>query len=440
MLLKFMFLICGIAVCAAPAVAQDRPAESPDPAILLLMDSSKSMSKDAGGGTTRIAAAKAAVDKVVGGLPDDAQVGLRVYGSKVSGTTRRAGCRDTEQTAPVAAGGAADVIRGVKSLQPTGFTPIGRSLREAPDDFPADAERKTLILVSDGGDNCAPPDPCKVARDVAKQGIELTIQVIGLQVSDRAREQLKCIAEAGGGTYVDAEDPEALSDELGAAFSRARRVYEPTGTAIEGGLTPEQAAPVKPGQYVDDLVPGEKKYYAIEVARKQRLFVSGVPVVPGGLDGGGAFRVALSNPLGEEIDSNQDLFSARQTVDGTIDAETIRGEYVGVSGDDDYAKPGKYVVDVSLDEGNLTSISVPVELLFQVLGPNDPPRPVAGPAPESQSASAAAREPKEAAERTAGGGGEGGVSPLVLVLVGIATLAVGAIGAWWLAPRLGVGR
>ena len=46
------------------------------------------------------------------------------------------------------------------------------------------------------------------------------------------RRQLQCIADAGGGTYVDANDPDALRRELLAAFARAFRAYEPSGTPV----------------------------------------------------------------------------------------------------------------------------------------------------------------------------------------------------------------
>ena len=91
------------------------------------------------------------------------------------------------------------------------------------------------MLVTDGGDNCAPPDPCKAAEEVAKRGVEMSISVVGFQVNDRVRRQLRCIARAGGGSYVDVDDADQLGGELSALLSRAFRSYEPTGTEVEGG-------------------------------------------------------------------------------------------------------------------------------------------------------------------------------------------------------------
>ncbi|MFT4011212.1 MAG: VWA domain-containing protein, partial [Nocardioidaceae bacterium] len=48
--------------------------------MILVLDSSGSMKEDAGGGQSKIAAAKSALRSVVDGLPEDAEVGLRVFG------------------------------------------------------------------------------------------------------------------------------------------------------------------------------------------------------------------------------------------------------------------------------------------------------------------------------------------------------------------------
>jgi len=99
-----------------------------------------------------------------------------------------------------------------------GRTPIGASLLATPDDLGSAEGRRSVVLVSDGGDNCAPPDPCKAAAQVAKQGVDLSISVVGLQVNERVRKQLECIARAGGGSYVDVQDAGKLGQELAAAL------------------------------------------------------------------------------------------------------------------------------------------------------------------------------------------------------------------------------
>ena len=179
------------------------------------------------------------VDDLIGAVPEGAKVGLRVYGNRVSGVARAEGCKDTNLETPVGPLDRDAFKAEVNALEGKGRTPIGRSLLKAPDDLGPSGDR-TVILVSDGGDNCAPPPPCQAARQISKRGLKLSISVVGLQVNPRVRRQLKCIADAGGGTYVDASDPEALKRELLAAFARAFRAYEPSGTPVEGA--PAEAA------------------------------------------------------------------------------------------------------------------------------------------------------------------------------------------------------
>ena len=108
-----------------------------------------------------------------------------------------------------------------------------------------------MVLVTDGGDNCAPPDPCKAAERVAKRGVDMSISVVGFQVNDRVQRQLRCIARGGRRSYVDVDDADKLGDELLALLSRAFRSYEPAGRRSPAGRPatgdPDQHRPV-PGR------------------------------------------------------------------------------------------------------------------------------------------------------------------------------------------------
>ena len=163
--------------------------------VILVVDASKSMKADDGSGQPKMAAAKAALNTLVDELPDDAKVGLRIYGSEVSGTGKAAGCADTKLVSPVAPLDRPGLKSAIDAITPKGFTPIGRSLQSAAQDL-GTAKQKTVVLVSDGGDNCAPPAPCGVARDLAKGGVALKIQAVGFQVASSAR---KPKAEIGNG-------------------------------------------------------------------------------------------------------------------------------------------------------------------------------------------------------------------------------------------------
>ena len=220
-----------------------------------------------------------------------------MYGNELSGVSRAEGCRDTNLVTPVGPLNRDDFRSKVEALEGKGRTPIGRSLLKAPDDLGPSGDR-TVILVSDGGDNCAPPPPCEAARRVSQRGVKLSISVVGLQVNERVRRQLKCIAEAGGGTYVDASDPEALKRELLAAFARAFRGYEPSGTPVQGAPELDAAPVIGEGQYLDGISPGEEKFYAVDVKPGQKLYASAVAIPPRDLEGSGAVRGAADHAGG----------------------------------------------------------------------------------------------------------------------------------------------
>ena len=284
---KFLAAACLLAALVWAPSARAQSADTRNRALIVL-DSSKSMNEDAGNGGTRLDAAKQAVDEMLDRLPAGAPLGLRVYGSKVAESSREEGCRDTELVVPVGPLDKDAMRSTVQALEGKGRTPIGNSLLAVPDDLGSAEGRRTVILVSDGGDNCAPPDPCKAAAEVANRGIDLSISVVGLQVNDRVRRQLECIAKAGGGSYVDVQDAGKLGDELAAALARAFRDYEPAGTKVTGGAASQQAAALGAGLFQDAIAPGQERWYAVDVPQGKRLFaaVTAIPAVDAGGSGG----------------------------------------------------------------------------------------------------------------------------------------------------------
>ena len=252
--------------------------DTPPPSILIVMDASRSMSKPAGDGRTRLQAAKAALRTLVDGLPEGARVGLRLYGHRVSGATRAAGCRDTELVAPVDELDRRALAAEIDSYEAVGFTPIGRALRAAATDLPA-AGVTSIVLVSDGGDNCAPPSPCAVAGQIARRGTDLSVQAIGFQVSGRAREQLRCIAERGRGVYRDAADADELAVALRALAARGTRTFALMGTRVSGGAGERDATPISSGRFLDRIAPGDERWYRVALRGGQRLAASGALIL-----------------------------------------------------------------------------------------------------------------------------------------------------------------
>ncbi|CAM5460532.1 VWA domain-containing protein [Streptomyces tanashiensis] len=274
--------LCALLLAPAPAAVAETAREPGGGSLVMVLDSSGSMADPVGGGEdpgrTRMAAARDAVGNVVDGLPDGHPTGLRVYGAD-----RTSGCTDTRLVRPVAPLDRAGLKAAVAALAPKGDTPIGLSLRKAAADLPAPPPgaitTRTILLISDGEDTCGTPQPCEVAAELARQGIGLRIDTVGFQVKGKAREQLECVAEAGNGRYYDAPDADALARQLQRAARLSADGYRLRGTRIEGTSTRDGAPALPPGQYLDTIGPGEKRYYAVDMddASTVNLAATAVP-------------------------------------------------------------------------------------------------------------------------------------------------------------------
>lgn len=242
---------------AAPAAAEEQD-QGTYGRMILVLDSSGSMKEPADGGTTKIQAAKQALNTVIDGLPESADVGMRVFGAKVFGRKQKGACEDTQLVVEPGTGNRDDLRSAVSGYKPYGETPIPVALKRAADDIGAEGKR-SIVLVSDGESTCG--DPCPAAQAIADKGIDLQIDVVGLSVSGKARTQLECIAEKGNGTYYDADDAEGIGESISGASERALRPFEFTGTSVRGTADPADAPLVKTGQYLDTIQTRDERYY-----------------------------------------------------------------------------------------------------------------------------------------------------------------------------------
>ncbi|GAA3188808.1 MULTISPECIES: vWA domain-containing protein [Streptomyces] len=261
-------LTCGLllASAAAPApahAARNAPAAPAGGGTVMVLDSSGSMAKDAGSGTTRIAAARKAVGAAADALPDGHPTGLRVYGAD-----RSRGCDDTRLVRPVAPLDRAGLKQAAAAVEPEGDAPVGRSLQAAAADLRAhggSSGSRTILLVSDGEDSCPTPSPCAVAAQLGRSEEDLRIDTVGFQVSGAARQQLECVAKAGNGRYYDAPDAGSLTRQLQRAGQLSAGSYRLKGERVRGEPARDTAPRLTPGQYTDTIGPNEKRYYAVDL-------------------------------------------------------------------------------------------------------------------------------------------------------------------------------
>lgn len=257
-------LLTGTALTAtlgmtAGSAHADPMSDAPARTVLVL-DASGSMGEATPSGPTRIEAARSAVTDVVDGLPDDAEVGLRVYGATID--SGAGACEDSQLVVPVGTGNRDDLRSAVEAYEPLGETPIAYALQQAAADVGTEGQR-SIVLVSDGEATCD-PDPCVVASEIASAGIELRIDVVGLNVTEDARAQLRCIAAAADGTYVDAEDADEIADGIRGATERALNPFALDGTPIEGGAEFEESTDVTAGVWVDEISDEANRWFRYE--------------------------------------------------------------------------------------------------------------------------------------------------------------------------------
>ncbi len=177
--------------------------------ILFILDVSGSMTGGLDGGT-KIDAAKRTFTQLVDELPGRGlDVGLEVYGHY--------GVRDCSAIEVIVPPGPLDpsaVKAKVESLNPDkGATPIADALATAGEVLRGVREKKTIVLISDGEETCG-GNPVQTVERLRKEGVDVTVHVVGFGVSDKERAQLEAIARAGGGNYYQADDAGALAESL----------------------------------------------------------------------------------------------------------------------------------------------------------------------------------------------------------------------------------
>jgi Ca-activated chloride channel homolog len=381
-------LLCVSLLGAGPAVAHaQEPSEAVELApTMVVLDASGSMTADDPAGGTKMEAAKRAVHTFLDAAPDAAPVGLAAYGTSTgnSQAERAQGCQDVTVLSPPTPLDRAGLGAAVDDLVPRGYTPIGRSLQVAAEQLPQEGPR-SIVLVSDGVDTCAPPEPCDVVRTLAGQGVDLVVHAVGFGVDGEARAQLSCIAQATGGTYTDAPDADALQRVLPRVTGSALRNYQPAGTPIAGAATSEAAPVAASGQHLDTIGQREERFYAVDVPEGATAYFSATvsfPRIAGVdiLDDFNSLQLRTYGELGE--DCNQ--FDVEQASDSSSgEALTVATTWTGAAEEEtgsasgDRCKGGgRYTFALTWDR---VSAGVPERLPVELLVGIEPPVVDAGP-------------------------------------------------------------
>ena len=204
------------------------------PRIELVLDGSGSMKKKLGG-KTRMAIAKEVLAELIRGLPPEVEVALRVYGHRIR-EGRKGACQDTELVYPFGKLDKARLIKKIRAIRPLGTTPIAYSLKQTAKDFGRAKGEKTVILVTDGMEECG-GDLVKTVEELRAQGLDVRLHVVGFAVKDpKTHKQMQNAARAGKGSYISAADRSGLKKAMAQALAIPYTVRDSSGREIARGV------------------------------------------------------------------------------------------------------------------------------------------------------------------------------------------------------------
>ncbi len=204
--------------------------------VELIVDASNSMWGQIQG-KSKISIAKQVLDQIITSLPEDMNVGLRLYGHRYSLRDSRA-CEDTELVVPMGSIKKQKMIDIINSIKPKGKTPLVYSVLQAAEDFKT-IDNGTIVLISDGIESCG-GDIHSIASRVKEMGVDISLHIIGFGIKEAEhRRELESITQSTRGKYLDAKNSNelfsSLEETLQVEFIIADEKGETAGNGFVGG-------------------------------------------------------------------------------------------------------------------------------------------------------------------------------------------------------------
>ena len=291
-------LLASALLLATASVAASEPQQA---RTIIVMDGSGSMWGQIDG-RPKFEIARETVADVVGKLPANQTLGLIAYGHR-----RKGDCKDIELIVPPAPGTSGKVLNAVNDMRFLGMTPLSEAVRQAAQALRHTEQAATVVLVTDGLETCN-LDPCAVANELEKSGVNFTAHVIGFGLTRDEGAKVACLATNTGGRYLQASDGAALSAALRQAVSEpapakpaatlsapasapmgSRVAIKWTGPAgkldtvaiveqVEGKPTTHDYAYVKDGNPLTLTMPGEPGAYTLQYRHRDQTVIATRPI------------------------------------------------------------------------------------------------------------------------------------------------------------------
>lgn len=242
------------------------------PRIELILDGSGSM-KEKLDGATRMETAKQVLADLIRQLPDEIEVALRVYGHRIR-EGAPGDCRDTELVYPFARLDRELLLLAINKVKPLGTTPIAYALEQVAQDFGSTAGEKTVILVTDGKEECK-GDLTGTVQELRTQGLNVRLHIVGFTIQDsEIQSQMQQAAAAGNGEYFPAADKEGLQQAMAATLALPFTVHDSLDNEIARGRAGQELS-LAAGRYIlkFDSPQGHLGEQRIEIAADRKTLV-----------------------------------------------------------------------------------------------------------------------------------------------------------------------
>ncbi len=220
---SFVFAVLVAAVSPVGerlAHTADEPAAPCTEDAMLVFDASGSMSGNGWGygsenptAVSRIDRVRIALAEILPRITRFRRVGLITYGP---GPYQTCNVQLDLSPAPSAAQRILDAVNG---LTPAGQTPLSKAVAQAARVLDYRAKPGVIVVLTDGEETCG-GKPCDLGKELRKDGLQLTVHVIGLRVKgitwtgEQVVVETRCLAEETGGLYTTVETEEELTDAL----------------------------------------------------------------------------------------------------------------------------------------------------------------------------------------------------------------------------------
>lgn len=201
--MRKLFAILLLLICTV--VLAQKKETSRTTRVLFVFDASNSM-KSMYDGKPRIEHAKILFNRFIDSLSKfkNYEFALRMYGSVTKYPP--GDCNDSKLIVPFGKNNIAQIKAQVAAAKPTGITPIEHSLTQSADDFPDNNSVNTIILITDGIEECS-GDPCAAKQKLYEKGIIFKPCIIGIGLTEEQAKSFDCV-----GNYFSYENENVFTN------------------------------------------------------------------------------------------------------------------------------------------------------------------------------------------------------------------------------------